>query len=246
MPPNASVLRVGTGCLLWGDEGAFGRSGGSRRCIWQGNGAVKEKRQYAASRPCGPRCRAPPGELPMTGSSCTPSPVMKKTRLSHRRGAASSLVVSRSRAMPVGDRRSAVARHRHRRRYVVSPRCAGRCRSEDRRSRACAPSLPAGVRAETGIIQERSGTWFRPAARGGAGLKTGVPGPARTVQEKNPGAGWPRGSGWIQRISSDAESKSYSILQSAWSASAASSSAPPRASGSASVSSSMSSSSTPP
>ena len=46
-----------------------------------------------------------------------------------RCGSASSALVSRSRAMPVGDRRSAVAPSA-RGRYVVSPRSAGLCRPE--------------------------------------------------------------------------------------------------------------------
>ena len=37
---------------------------------------------FCTARPCGPLCRAPPGETHMIGPSCTPSPVTKKTRLS--------------------------------------------------------------------------------------------------------------------------------------------------------------------
>ena len=49
---------------------------------------------------------APAGRTLMIGSSCTPSPVMKKTRPSPWHGAESSPLVSRSRAMPTGSRRS--------------------------------------------------------------------------------------------------------------------------------------------
>ena len=73
----------------------------------------------------GPRCRAPLGETHMIGSARSPRPHERDAALTlawrsvvgtgfalpRDRGAASSVQVSRSRAMPVGDRRSTVARH---------------------------------------------------------------------------------------------------------------------------------------
>ena len=54
-----------------------------------------------------------------------------------------------------------------------------------RRSLACAPPFPAGVRAETGVIRELGDTWFARLSAGGAGPhredcpEVGVPLPAR-------------------------------------------------------------------
>ena len=54
-----------------------------------------------------------------------------------------------------------------------------------RRSRACAPPFPGGVRVETGVIRERGDTWFARLPAGGAGPhredcpEVGVPVPAR-------------------------------------------------------------------
>ena len=78
-----------------------------------------------------------------------------------------------------------------------------------RRSRAGAPPFPAGVRAETSTIRKLGDTRFARRPAGGPDLEGCDPSPARRradrrsafpavttrVQRKNPGAGWPRGSG---------------------------------------------------
>ena len=64
-------------------------------------------------------------------------------------------------------------------RTAVSLRFAQRCRPGGRRSRACAPSFPVGVRVETCVIQEVGEPRFRCALRSGADLEVGVPVPAR-------------------------------------------------------------------
>ena len=72
------------------------------------------------SLPCGERCRSegPTGRNPHDRVLLHTPPVMKKVWHSRWRGAASSALVSRSRAMPVGDRRSAVAFHLRGGRYA--------------------------------------------------------------------------------------------------------------------------------
>ena len=80
--------------------------------------------------------------------------------------------------------------HRGTGKYALSPRCAGRCRSEDRRSLA---ALPGGVSAETCAIPELGSTPSRPAARGGAGRRPAFPGRStrwgRCRDVRHPGTG---------------------------------------------------------
>ena len=73
-----------------------------------------------SARPCGPLCRSetPTGRNPHDRVLLHTPPVLKKVWHSRWRGAASSALVSRSRAMPVGDRRSAVAFHLRGGRYA--------------------------------------------------------------------------------------------------------------------------------
>ena len=116
------------------------------------------------------RLRPPTAAVPgLTGRNPTDRillhtpPVMKKTRLSHWQGAVSLALVSRSRAMPVGDRWPvlpvgarcrapscpqgyAPRREPSRRLGSLPPRpCGPRCRCEHRRSLAPAQSEPLAV-----------------------------------------------------------------------------------------------------
>ena len=105
-----------------------------------------------------------------------PSPRFFTISGTRSRGAASSAQVSRSRAMPAGDRRSAVARHHVRRRYAVSAvarhhavgdarsrgPCRPRCRPE-----VGAPSRPraSSQSAVRDLVAQRRRRRFRAPAR---------------------------------------------------------------------------------
>ena len=142
------------------------------------------------SRRCRPLCRAPLGGLPGGRRSKASSRLFSVCGARHSRwqDGASSARVSRSRAMPVGDRRSSrpgacsrsVVRgthagrmERHRRGF----RAPARCRSETGapgRARACSPSAVRGTHAGR---MERHRRGFRAPAR--CRSETGAPGRAR-------------------------------------------------------------------
>ena len=113
--------------------------------------------------------------MPTGGRRSKPSPrffSVGDTRVqpSHWRGAAPSAQGSRSRAMPVGDRRSAVARHHVRRRYATSRPCGPRCRPE-----VGAPSRPraSSQSAVRNLVAQRRRRRFRAPAR--CRSETGAP-----------------------------------------------------------------------
>ena len=97
---------------------------GDARCGSHVGRAQRRRRWFRAAA----RCRSETG---------APGPALVRgwrwaMRQSRWHGAVSSALVSRCRAMPVGDRRSSPALVRGWR-WAVSRRCAPRCRSEDRR-----------------------------------------------------------------------------------------------------------------
>ena len=104
-----------------------------------------------------------------------PYPLGLEKALSRQQAAASSALVSRSRAVPAGGRRS-----------KPSPRffSLGRTRFRGPAGRS------AGLKGSTGRTAQRSRA-SAPITLGGGP----VPVAASAVQMKNPGAGWPRGSG---------------------------------------------------
>ena len=87
-------------------------------------------------------------------------------------------------------------RHTGTGRYAVRPPLGGRCRAppggllRGRRSRACAPPLPAAVRAETGVIRELGDTWLARLSAGVVDLEVGVPLPACCKSEQPCAVSW--------------------------------------------------------